>query len=155
VTPFSPRALDRALAAVSVALGRLGLPSFTPALGASQAATQRGMLDMAADVIAARAADHKPHKSAADQQQLRDHVRQRVTHALDDWAKVAMEVANAGGKLGYQKDTGVSSHLLREMLDREPMPPHRRRFRAPRSLRDVEAAVLVKVETPTGQLLEE
>jgi tRNA A37 threonylcarbamoyladenosine synthetase subunit TsaC/SUA5/YrdC len=47
------------------------------------------MLDMVGDVIASRAANHHGQLSAADQQRLRDHVRQRVDDILDDWAKVA------------------------------------------------------------------
>jgi hypothetical protein len=54
-------------------------------------------------------------------------------------------------ELGYQKESGVAAHLLREMLDKEPLPPHKRKFRAPRSLRDVESAVLIKLESPSGQ----
>ena len=36
VTPFSPRAMDRALPAVSIALSRLGIPELTPATAAAE-----------------------------------------------------------------------------------------------------------------------
>lgn len=151
VTPFSPRALDRALTAVAVGLGRLGLSDFTPLKGARLAQPKRGALDMVATAVAERAGAHDGKLSAAEQNALADKVRQRVKDILDDWAKISNEVAQAGVELGYQKDTGVAQFLLREMLDKEALPPHRRRFRAPRSLRDVEPPVLIKLETPSGQ----
>jgi hypothetical protein len=151
VTPFSPRALDRALAAVAVGLGRLGLAEFTPSKGAKLAQSKRGELDMVADALAARAGGHDGKLSAAEQTALANRVRLRVADILDDWAKISSEVGQAGVELGYQKDSGVAAHLLREMLDKEPLPPHKRKFRAPRSLRDVESAVLIKLESPSGQ----
>src|SRR6185503_12904553 len=45
VTPFSPRALDRALAAALVALVRHGRREMTPALGAEQILTLRAQLE--------------------------------------------------------------------------------------------------------------
>jgi hypothetical protein len=155
VTPYSPRALDRALAAVCVGLGRLGLPEFTPAKGARLAQSKRGELDMVATALAERAGTHDGKLSAAEQKALADKIRQRVMDILDDWAKVSAEVAPSGVELGYQKEPGVAQYLLREMLDKEPLPPHWRRFRAPRSLRDVEPPVLVKLETPSGQSVAE
>jgi hypothetical protein len=155
VTPYSPRALDRALAAVSVGLGRLGLPEFTPPKGARLAQPKRGELDMVADALAARAGAHDGKLSVAEQTALANRVRQRVVDLLDDWARISQEVAQAGVELGYQKEAGVAQYLLREMLDKEPLPPYKRKFRAPRSLRDVEAPVLIKLESPAGQLLPE
>lgn len=155
VTPYSPRALDRALAAVSVGLGRLGLPDFTPPKGARLAQLKRGDLDMVATAVAERAGTHDGKLNTAEQKALADKVRQRVMDILDDWAKVSSEVAQAGVELGYQKEPGIAQYLLREMLDRESLPSHRRRFRAPRSLRDVEPPVLVKLETPGGQSVPE
>jgi hypothetical protein len=78
-------------------------------------------------------------------------VRQRVAAILDDWARISNEVAHAGVELGYQKEPGVAQYLLHEMLDKEPLPPYKRKFRAPRSLRDVEPPVLIKLESPSGQ----
>jgi Helicase conserved C-terminal domain len=155
VTPYSPRALDRALAAVAVGLGRLGLPDFTPPKGARLAQPKRGELDMVADTLAARAGAHDGKLTIAEQTALANRVRQRAADILDDWARISQEVAQAGVELGYQKEAGVAQYLLREMLDKEPLPPYKRKFRAPRSLRDVEVPVLIKIESPTGQLLAE
>jgi hypothetical protein len=155
VTPYSPRALDRALAAVAVGLGRLGLPDFTPSKGARLAQAKRGALDMVANAIAARAGAHDGKLNPAEQTALATRVRQRVADILDDWARISTEVAQAGVELGYQKEAGVAQSLLREMLDKELLPPYKRKFRAPRSLRDVEPPVLIKLESPSGQPVSE
>lgn len=154
VTPFSPRALDRALASVAVALGRLELPAFTPNNGARLAKNQRGDLDVVVEALANRAASHK-EQSAQEQAEAKANVGQRVSHILDSWAQIAAEVGTDAGGLGYQKEAGVAKHLLYDMLDTEPLPPYWRQFRSPRSLRDVEPSVLLTVTTPTGQKLSE
>jgi helicase-like protein len=151
VTPYSPRALDRALAAVAVGLGRLGIPDFTPSKGARLALQKRSELDIVVEALATRAGAHDGTLSAAEQTSLSNRVRQRVADVLDDWARISNEVGQAGVELGYQKEPGVAQYLLREMLDNEPLPPYKKRFRAPRSLRDVEPSVLIKLESPSGQ----
>jgi len=154
VTPFSPRALDRALAPVSVALGRLGIPAFTPNKGAHLAQERRGDLTSVAETLAARAASHR-EQSPHERDELATNVREHVSHILDDWARISTEVSDAGVELGYRKEAGIARHLLYEMLDTETLPPYWRPFRAPRSLRDVEPSVLVKIKTPDGQILPE
>jgi hypothetical protein len=155
VTPYSPRALDRALAAVAVGLGGLGIAEFTPSKGARLAQSRRGVLDMVADAISTRAGAHDGKLSTSEQTALATRVRERVADVLDDWARISNEVGQAGVELGYQKEAGVAQYLLREMLDKEALPPYKRKFRAPRSLRDVEAPVLIKLESPTGQSISE
>src|SRR5258708_26890992 len=73
VTPFSPRALDRAMAAALVALCRHGTAEMTPALGAMNISTRRADLASAAQRFAVRAKEHK-QLSAAEGQALYDHV---------------------------------------------------------------------------------
>ncbi len=154
VTPFSPRRSDRALAAVSVALGRLGLPAFTPNKGARFSKNHRAELDMVANSLANRAASHKEQDATA-QALAKAHVHERVDHILDDWARIATEVGADEGGLGYQKEPGVARHLLYDMLDGDELPPYWRQFRAPRSLRDVEPGVLVKIATAAGTKLKD
>jgi hypothetical protein len=154
VTPFSPRALDRALAPVAVALARLGIAAFTPSKGARLAQSRRGDLDSVAETLAARAGSSR-EQPPNERHELELNVRERASHILDDWARIATEVAEAGVELGYRKEAGVARHLLYEMLDTEMLPPYWRPFRAPRSLRDVEPSVLIKIETPDGQVLPE
>lgn len=61
VTPFSPRAIDRGLAAVVVALARLGHEGMTAPLGAAAIRQLRSELDYVAEVIARRAEGHDNH----------------------------------------------------------------------------------------------
>ena len=147
VTPFSPRALDRALAAVTVAMVRLGLPLMTPARSAAGLAGQRPGADQYAQMAGQRAGRHRPRQDPA----LETHVRNSAVALLDDWQRIAARVAQAGGSLRYDPRSG--RQLLREMLDPvlNSLPVDERRFRAARSLRDVEPAVLVRLITPTGQ----
>jgi hypothetical protein len=151
VTPFSPRALDRGLAAVVVALARLGLRDFAPNKGATLAQHRRTAMDSVADVLASRAASHKP-QSADEQAAIAKHTRKHVARILDNWAFIAKDVAEsgAGSDFGYQRDKGVAKHLLYDVLDSADLEPHWEPFRVPRSLRDVEPPVLVKLKTPTG-----
>lgn len=154
VTPFSPRALDRALAPVTVALARLGLPAFTPNKAARLAASRRGELTAATGTLAERAGSHSDlptNESAALAATVRDH----VARILDDWARIATDVGDSGVELAYRKESGAAKHLLYEMLDRELLEPRWRQFRAPRSLRDVEPSVLVTIKSPSGQELPE
>jgi hypothetical protein len=154
VTPFSPRALERALAPVVVALARLGLSAFTPNKAAYLAQSRREALTAATEILSERAASHcalPARESAA----LVASVRTHVARILDDWAAIATDVGDSGVELAYRKDPGVAKYLLHEMLDREPLEPRWRQFRAPRSLRDVEPGVLVLIKTPSGQELPE
>ena len=56
---------------------------------------------------------------------------------------------------GYARGpgSGTSTPLLREMIDpdRDLLNDTQLRFRAPRSLRDVEPGVLLAIKTPEGQ----
>jgi Helicase conserved C-terminal domain len=156
VTPFSPRALDRGLAAVVVALARLGLPEFTPNKGAALAQQRRGELDAVAEVLANRAASHKV-QSAAERTACSIDTRQHAARILDNWAFIARDVAEAGADVnfGYQKEAGVVRHLLYDILDNAQLEAHWESFRTPRSLRDVEPPVLIKIKTPDGRRLAE
>jgi hypothetical protein len=156
VTPFSPRALDRGLAAVVVALSRLGISGFTGNKGAALAQPRRTDLDVVANVIAERAASHKV-QSAADQAEAEKIARERVARVLDNWAFIAKEVADAGGgaDFGYAREGTAVRHLLYDVLDKADLEPHWETFRTPRSLRDVEPPVLVKIKTPEGRTLSE
>jgi hypothetical protein len=148
VTPFAPRALDRGLAAAMVALARLGWPDLTPLLAAADAERMRPALNALADGFAERVAGHRAQVSPS----VVADVRAKVTSLLDDWASLAHDYRAAGTAFGYALQPGVTKALLREMLDPELRHANdrERRFRAPRSLRDVEPNVLLRKLMPNG-----
>ncbi|MEI9975264.1 MAG: DISARM system helicase DrmA [Ignavibacteriota bacterium] len=159
VTPFSPRALDKGLAGTMVGLARHILPPMTPARGAAQILAERVRLDSVVDTLAERALGHST-LPPAEADILRRRVRERTLDLLDEWSKEAMELANVGVGLQYNPtEAGGAQPLLRDFLspDLKNLPPNHRRmkFRANRSLRDVEPSVAVQVKTIDLQPVEE
>jgi len=153
VTPFSPRALDRGLAAVTVALARLGHSEMVAPRGAVEAARLRHDLDRVAKTISRRAEQHDGELSAEEADRLRREVRDRVADLLDTWACIAGEKKI----LQYAKEVGKAPPLLFDPLDpeleRQPRPA--RKFKAPRSLRDVEPTVNLWLRWPEEFAFEE
>jgi hypothetical protein len=159
VTPFSPRAIDRGLAGVAVALARHGSPRFTAASRAVQMANHRAEADFVAEVISRRAEGHDPDLDAAASEALRVGIRARASALLDDWEHIAREQNETGSGLQYQReDAGKGAPpLLHTPTDPElrKLTPRRRQFKAQRSLRDVEPTVSLWVQTLDGQDIEE
>jgi hypothetical protein len=147
VTPFSPRALDRGLAGTLVALTRLAHAPMTPARGATEILRERGKLDFVIDALAARAAAYA--ETAQEAQTLRNQVRERADDLLDEWSRIAHDLQNQGVQLQYQIETGAAQRLLYEFLSPElkKLPLRHRKFRANRSMRDVEPSVNLWVKT--------
>ena len=149
VTPFSPRALDRGLAAVAVALARLGVPELTPDCAARNIRDHEAETTEVARAIGERAGRHADGLPP----DLGDRVRNRAQALMDDWATLAREAGEGGVTMGYAPAGSASTPLLRETIDpdRDRLTETQLRFRAPRSLRDVEPGVLLGVKTPEGQ----
>ena len=150
VTPFSSGAMDRALPAITVALARLGVPDLTPPLAARDVEQYGSETQDIASTVSDRARNHSDSVTPEDV----DYVRRRVQSLIDDWATLAHEASQDGVSFGYaRRDAGVSTPLLREMIDpdRYTLNDMQLRFRAPRSLRDVEPSVLLGIKTPEGQ----
>jgi hypothetical protein len=152
VTPFSPRALDKGLAAVLVGLVRHGHRPMTPALGAMQVLTELGNLESDVKALADRAQEHSREMQKDESDRLRLQVRGRCLDLLDSWAKEAQDYSSHGVAFQYnQHETGGAKPLLYDFLspDLKSLPPTnpKMKFRANRSLRDVEAAVNIWVRT--------
>ncbi|TWT80488.1 hypothetical protein CA13_19070 [Planctomycetes bacterium CA13] len=143
VTPFSPRAMDRALAGTLVALARHGNPNMTPPLGAQEILTERPTLDFAVDVLATRAENHMKFDDPDDANHLRARVRQRCLDLLDEWSKIVDDYRDKGVSTQYQREVGSAKQLLYEFLNPDLVGLHERhsKFRANRSMRDVEPEV--------------
>jgi hypothetical protein len=159
VTPFSPRALDKGLAATLVGLIRQEHQPMTPPLGAIEILNERARLDFAIRSLIDRAYGHSdlPQEEA---ELLRQRVRERVLDLLDEWAKVAQGYQQVGTGLQYNPiEAGGAKQLLYDFLspDVRNLPPTnpRMKFRANRSLRDVEPNVNIWVRTLENADLEE
>ena len=154
VTPFSPRAMDRGLPAVIVALARLGIPELTPILEAKNVEYYDTETKEIARAISERAGEHADGLPEG----FVNHVRGRVQSLIDDWAKLAHDAGEGGVTFGYatERNSGVSVPLLREMIDpdRDTLTDTQLRFRAPRSLRDVEPTSLLGLKAPDGKDLD-
>ncbi len=153
VTPFSPRAIDRGIAAITVALARLGHFGMTAPLRASDIIQHRQALDFVVDTISKRAEMHDKDKSNTELEELRQKVRKRVQDLLDTWEHIAGQKMS----LQYQREVGEAPPLLFDPLDPElaKKPLEERKFKAQRSLRDVEPTVNLWVRNPDGFEVEE
>jgi Helicase conserved C-terminal domain len=152
VTPFSPRALDRALAAAVVGLCRHSLGKLTPGAGAMAAQTHFTELQELVKIFGQRARTHDleiaNNEKGAD---LESHVINRAHALLAAWGRLIHDrVAQGAGALPYQRfeDRVSDSALLRDFLDPTltSASDDERRFCANRSMRDVEAAVDIQQE---------
>jgi hypothetical protein len=148
VTPFSPRALDRGLAGTIVALARLGHGAMTAPLDAGKILTERANLNFVVQVIADRAAAHA-QMSAGEAAALRQRLQVRALDLFDTWSLIASTYQNQGVALQYQAEVGAAKRLLYEFLNPELKQVHQRhrKFRANRSMRDVEPSVNLWVHT--------
>ncbi len=150
VTPFSPRAIDRGIAAVTVALARLGHKGMTPPRGALSINKHRVELEFVADILARRAENHDAQLSREEMEEHRKNLKDRVGALLDAWANIATKK----GDLQYQQEIGVAPPLLFDPLDPEleKQTKEAQQFKANRSLRDVEPTVSLWLRNPTATL---
>jgi hypothetical protein len=152
VTPFAPRAVDRGLPGVAVAIARHAIPEMTAPLNAVNADKLIGKLEAVADLLASRSVEHDRDRSSAAKEELRAKIHGRTINLLQDWAKYANENFKVGAGLQYQREVGSAPALLHDPLDPElaQLPKHARRFKAGRSLRDVEPSVNIWAQTLDG-----
>ena len=143
VTPFSARALDRGLAGALVGLARHGEATLTRPMDVDRLDEVRVALEpMLLDAFRARV-DEQPLQDEEERAERRTSVHHRVVDLLDSWSAVLQDYRADRVAVGYQRGEWSKPHkpLLREMLDRDFESDHHRKFRANRSLRDVEPEV--------------
>jgi hypothetical protein len=143
VTPFAPRALDRGLPAVVVAMARHSRPILTPPRGVLDIVNERVSLAAIPEALVARMRSHRGMEPA-EEERLEATVRNRANDLLDSWFKVAQKRRETASRLVYQQHEGADGPpFLHDPLDPELaiLDADARKFRAPRSLRDTERAV--------------
>ena len=126
VTPFAPRALDRGLASLLVALMRLEGPEFAANAGAGSLTYEHPLFKAAAAAIAARAV-------GVDGAGVRQRVEQDLSELIETWIARARNTIG-GQKLGYKpRKDGLTLGLLSQPTVGEWLP-----FTCLNSVRDVE-----------------
>ena len=153
VTPFSPRALDRALAATLVGLVRHWLPEMTSPLGATEIRNSQlnDRFEKLCIYMAKRARSHRLDLDPEDREEVYHEVLQRSRKLMDDWRAIANRyVEEENYQVKYQKyeDGANAQPLLHGFLDPElaVLPKQFKDFRANRSMRDVESTTELIVE---------
>lgn len=146
MTPWAARAIDRALSPAVVALAR----HLEPLLGREPSAASIGdhayLKNLIADEVERRASAMPVVGGHAA-------LRALVEDLIDLWARLAADATSNGGRLYYGYPVG-------EALMRDPLSPLLRasgpdyeRFKASRSMRDVEHVSAVQILDPFGNIL--
>jgi hypothetical protein len=150
VTPFAPRALDRALAAVVVAAARHYDTALSPPDAVRRLSTHPAVRDVVAGILRRRA-----DTAGVDDATIVRAIT-RAIELFDLWEAVADEQVATGGQFTYE-ESGAQKRLLQYPLDRssESLSPAHQQFVAARSMRDVEYSVFLKTCDPYGRSLQE
>lgn len=156
VTPFSARALDRGFAGALVGLARHVQAELTPPAGAERIAEVRASLEQRlVDAFRTRV-EQQPIADEDERQERLLGVQRRVVDLLDAWHTVFEGYRGVGVRMQYQKyELDQPKPLLREMLDRDFESEQHRKFRANRSLRDVEPEVNLFLKDLSGSDVED
>jgi hypothetical protein len=156
ITPFSARALDRGFAGALVSLARHSEPELTPPQGVEHIGDVRVVLERKLlDVFLERVREQPIADDAEREERLRS-VQNRIVDLLDSWRKIFDDYHAAGVAVQYQKyELKQPRPLLREMLDKDFESEHHRKFRANRSLRDVEPEVNLFLRDLSGLFVED
>jgi hypothetical protein len=156
VTPFSARALDRGFAGALVALARHIDARMTPPQGAERIAEARATLEQRVREIFLERVRQQPITDDDEREERLRSVQNRVVDLLDSWRTVVDDYRSSGVAVQYQKhELDRPKPLLREMLDTQFESEHHRKFRANRSLRDVEPEVNLFLHELTGARVED
>lgn len=157
VTPFSARALDRGMAGAMVALARHIENPLTPAKGVSNITQVRNELEHRLLQAFYERVNAQPMDDPNERAERLRSVQNRIIDLLDSWAKIVQNYYNQGITMTYQEyeEPRNAKPLLRGMLETDFETEDHRKFRANRSLRDVEPEVNVFIKDLNGMQLEE
>ena len=152
VTPFSARALDRGFAGAMVGLARHVDATLTPPRGVEEIAAVRNVLEERLRLVYEERVDRQPFDSEEERAERRRSVTDRIGELLDAWLAVLDDYHSANTDVQYQRyENRGPRPLLREMLEKEFDTDEQRKFRANRSLRDVEPEVNLHLQELTGR----
>ena len=142
VTPFSARALDRGFAGALVGLSRHAEALLTPPQGVERIADVRAALERRLLEVFLERVQQQPFAGDDEREECLRSVQDRIVDLLDSWRKVFEDYRQDGVPMQYQKyELNHLRPLLRDMLETDFESEHHRKFRANRSLRDVEPDV--------------
>lgn len=154
VTPFSLPALDRGLAAVLVALVRLGDPNLTPPEGMMDLPKQRPHAEGSARLVAARAGSARD-MSEPDRKRVVAAIEARANNLVDAWERVVERANKDAGKRSYSPfdRPRLGNPLLHQSVDvdKPVVGTDDAKFAAPTSMRDVEPTVHLWLERDAGR----
>jgi len=147
VTPWSSRALQRGLPAITVALARHLSPELSWAKDAGNADAIDAVQAEVAQRLGERARRSAPNKALSEHTQAEVH--QRVMNLLDKWIRIARD---NGGLLQYGREAGEVAPLLHTPLDPnlKELKAMEQEFLANWSLRDVEPSAALIRQRPDG-----
>jgi hypothetical protein len=98
----------------------------------------------------------QPFADETEREECLRSVQNRIVELLDSWRKIVDDFHAAGVSLQYQKyELKQPRPLLREMLDKDFESEDHRKFRANRSLRDVEPEVNLFLKDLSGVQVED
>src|SRR5262249_7308777 len=98
----------------------------------------------------------QPFADEAEREECLRSVQNRVVELLDSWRRIFDDYRAVGVSMQCQKyELKQPRPLLREMLDKDFDSDHHRKFRANRSLRDVEPDVNLFLKDLSGMAVED
>ena len=147
VTPFAPRALDRALAATLVAAARHVEPDLTPNAAADRIANNEAAYRRVKDAIELKML------TAGQDAAMIERCLARLDELRGAWAAIADKQTRNGDNFAYACEQAVRRLLQVPFEQRANMDPEREWFIAARSMRDTEPVSLLKLKAPDGRNL--
>ena len=146
VTPWAARAIDRALAPAVVSLARHLEPFLAEERSASKIGDHSYLRQVIVDEIVRRAGSMNVVGGLPA-------LRQQVEDLINLWTRLAVEATQNGGRFYYGYPVGEA--LMRDPLSPllKTSGPEYERFKASRSMRDVEHVSSVEILDPFGNAL--
>ena len=140
VTPWAARALDRALAAVVVAIARHLDPDLTPENAVTELANRSEIRTRVREAILDRA----PEQAVVGGRQA---LGRAIDDLIDDWIATVAELTANGGPFFYGQKAQRLLHVPLDPAIQNLSRAHQR-FVAGRSMRDVEPNAMLKLRDP-------